>query len=72
MENDKVIKVAAWIIIGSIVVPVIIGGATALISATVNGVNKARFKKKMKDGIKEGKIVEIDGKYYEVETNEEA
>ena len=57
MENDKVIKIAAWIIIGSIVVPTIIGGVSVLINATVNGVNKARFKKKMKDGIKEGKII---------------
>lgn len=72
MENSKVVKIAAWIIIGSIVVPAIIGTAATVINATVNGVNKARFKKKMKDGIKEGKIIEINGEYYNVGVEEEA
>lgn len=72
MENNKVVKIAAWIIIGSVVAPVVIGGVTHLVSAAINGVNKARFNKKMKDGVKEGKIIEIDGEYYTVGVEEEA
>lgn len=77
MENNKVVKIVAWIIIGSVAAPVVlqkydIGGVTYLVSEAINGVNKARFNKKMKNGVKEGKIIEIDGEYYTVGVKEEA
>lgn len=73
MENDRIVKIAAWVIVGSVVVPIVIGAAALTGTAIINGLNKARFKKRIKQGLKDGSIVEIDGQYYDVEkTVEEA
>lgn len=58
--------------------PVILNGVVAMAELTFtgvsNGIEKLKFNRKIKKGLKEGSIVEIDGKYYEVvvDTVEEA
>lgn len=37
-----------------------------------NGVEWIKYKRKIKKGLKDGSIVEIDGKYYEVELESES
>lgn len=71
MENDRIVKIAACVIVGSVVVPIVIGAAALTGTAIINGLNKARFKKRIKQGLKDGSIVEIDGQYYDVETTVE-
>ena len=50
--------------------PVVLRGIAAVAELTGtgiwNGVEKIKFNRKMKKGLKDGSIVEIDGKYYEV------
>ena len=63
MENDKIVKLAATIIVGSVLVPIVWNvGVFAVGIAKI--VTKANFNREMKKGIKEGSIVEIDGKFY--------
>ena len=54
-----------------IVVPIVVRGLVfvgAVGYAGVKGVvDQVKFNKKIKQGLKDGSIVEIDGKYYEVE-----
>lgn len=58
--------------------PVILNGVAAMAELTFtgvsNGINKMMYNRKIKKGLKDGSIVEIDGRYYEVvmETVEEA
>ena len=70
MKNDKIIKIAAITIIGVILVPRIINTGATLIGETCtmisNIVNKSKFNKRIKNGLKDGSIVEIDGQYYEL------
>lgn len=64
--NDKLItKIAAYGFVGLVVVPVIAGTGLRLIEAAANGVSKLAWKRKIKKGLKNGSIVEIDGQYYE-------
>lgn len=77
MNDEKIIKLAAVGFLGLVVAPMVIGGAITVIGAAATGignlVNTIKFNKKIKKGLKEGSITEIDGKYYEVEqTVEEA
>ena len=69
--NDKVVKIAAVGFIGLVVTPVILDAGLKLICLTVGGidtlVNKVKFKKEIKKGLKDGSIVEIDGQYYRAE-----
>ena len=53
----------------SIVIKTSIALGTMVYSATYNTVGKIRFnKKKVKKGLKDGSIVEIDGKFYEIDS----
>lgn len=76
MKDNKVVELAALIFIGVFVLPVVIGGAITIINVTyagiANTVNKVKFNKKMKKGLEEGRLVKIDGNYYEVGDVEEA
>jgi len=73
MKNDNELITLAAIII---LVPVVVSAGIGIINLGINGVNKIRQMKhynKIKKGLKDGSIVEIDGQYYEVqETVEEA
>jgi hypothetical protein len=60
-----------------ILAPIIIGAVANIGIGIYNGVagtiNRVAYNKKIKKGIKDGSIVEVDGVYYEVvETVEEA
>jgi hypothetical protein len=72
MEENKVMKVAAYGFIGLVVVPAVIGAGLNLVGHAVNGLGKLVHNHKIKKGLKDGRIVEIDGCYYEVATGEEA
>lgn len=67
MEDNKLMKVAAAGFIGLVVFPAVVGAGCKLIGCVANGVNSLAFKRKIKKGLKEGSIVEIDGNYYEVD-----
>ena len=75
MKDEQIIKIAAVGFIALFVAPVVINGVITIVGATVGGignaVNSIQFKRKIKKGLKDGSIVEIDGKYYEVEKNAE-
>jgi hypothetical protein len=71
MEDNRIIKVAAILIVASVVTPVIIAGATCIASTVNLEIKKLKFNRKMKQGIKDGSIIKIDGKFYEVEVNKE-
>ena len=70
MNENKIIKVAAVGFIGLVVAPVVINAGIKLsvYSATCisNLVEKIKHDKKIREGLKDGSIVEIDGQYYEV------
>jgi len=72
MNDDTLIKVVAVVILA----PIAVGAVISVINggiAVVNAVNNKRYNNKIKKGLKEGRLVEIDGCYYEVvTTNEEA
>ena len=78
MENDKLVRTAAIVIIGVIAVPIMVNASitlgTAVYAGVYNTIAKIKFNNKIKKGLKDGSIVEIDGKFYEVEkqTVEEA
>ena len=70
MEDKTIIKVAAIGFIGLVLVPVAVSAGIKLVAWSATGianvVEKVKFNKKIKEGLKDGSIVEIDGKYYEV------
>ena len=71
MKNDNELITLAAIII---LVPVVVSAGIGIINLGINGVNKIRQMKhynKIKKGLKEGSIVEIDGQYYEIQNTEE-
>ena len=70
MENDKIVKLAATIIVGSILVPIVWNVGVLTVGGIAKIVTKANFNRKMKKGIKEGSIVEIDGKFYEIKVED--
>ena len=67
MKDNKIIKVAAISFIGLVAVPAVIGATIKLGCIVANGINHLAYKMKIKKGLKEGSIIEIDGQYYEVE-----
>lgn len=75
MKKEDIIG-AAIVLIGSVVlVKITIGLVITARMGISNLANKVIFDRKIKKGLKDGSIVEIDGKYYEVEkvlTTEEA
>ena len=70
MEDKNIIKIAAIGFIGFVVVPTVIGITLNLIGHAANGIGNLAYKRKIKKGLKDGSIVEIDGQYYEVEVTE--
>ena len=70
MEDNKINKVAAIGFIGLVVVPAVIGATIRLGCIVADGINHLVYKMKIKKGLKEGSIIEIDGQYYEVEKTE--
>ena len=71
MEDNKIIKVAAISFIGLVAVPAVIGATIKLGCIVANGINHLAYKMKIKKGLKEGSIIEIDGQYYEVEVEKQ-
>ena len=69
-NNDKVVTFAADLIIYSVVAPIAIGGIVTIVKLTAKGISTMLYKKKIKKGLKDGSIVEIDGEYYEVKTED--
>lgn len=71
MKDEDIIKIAAIGFIGLVVAPVVIGSVINLGSlaaaGVVNGINKVKFNTKIKKGLKDGSIIEIDGKFYEID-----
>ena len=74
MEDNKILKIAAAGFIGVVLVPIAVGATIKLVGAAAVGVNvlveKMKFNKKIKEGLKDGSIVEVDGQYYEVNKND--
>lgn len=70
MDNKRMLENAVFGLILIVVAPIIVDGAIRVISNgycyTANKVNTIKYNKKIKQGLKDGSIVEIDGKYYEV------
>lgn len=65
MDDKLITKIATYGFVGLVVTPVVIGGGLRLIGAAANGVSKLAWRHKIKKGLKNGSIVEIDGQYYE-------
>lgn len=65
MNNKLITKIAVYGFVGLVVVPAVAGVGLRLIGTAANGVSKLAWKHKIKKGLKEGSIVEIDGQYYE-------
>lgn len=66
MENNTLVKMAAIVILAPIAVGTVIGVINIGIGVK-NAIVKAKFNHKLKKGLEEGTIVEIDGKYYEAD-----
>ena len=66
--NEKVImKVAAYGFVGLVVAPAVAGMVyNGIVVPVANGIGHLAYKAKIKKGLKNGSIVEIDGRYYEV------
>ena len=65
MEN-KLVKIAAAGFVGLVVVPTLIGGGLKLIAIGASGIEYLVNLRKIKKGLKDGSVIEVDGKYYEV------
>lgn len=65
MDDKLITKIAAYGFVGLVVAPAAIGLGARLIGAAANGISKLAWKHKIKKGLKDGSIVEIDGQYYE-------
>lgn len=67
MENNKTVELAAKLFVASVLAPVVIGGVAFVVCGAANGISKLKQKRKIKKGLKDGSIIEIDGVYYEVD-----
>jgi len=72
MKNEEIIRTALTIAgvvicVKYIVIPIVMVTATGIDNLT----EQHRFNKRMKQGLKDGSIIKVDGQYYEVETAEE-
>lgn len=67
MNEKAIIKIAAAGFVGLVVVPAAINATINwVVIPAVNGIGTLVHKAKIKKGLKNGSIVEIDGQYYEV------
>jgi hypothetical protein len=56
--------------IAIVVTPVIINGIAVIANGGINIINSIKHKNKIKKGLKDGSILEINGEYYEVHVDE--
>lgn len=70
MKDNTIVKVAAIGFVALVVVPTAINLIGSGVCGIANSVSKAKFNRKIKKGLKDGSIVEIDGEYYEVAVEE--
>jgi hypothetical protein len=70
MDDNKIIKIAAYGFVGMIVAPIIVSVTFGTIGLVARGIDKIKYNNKIKKGLKDGSIVEIDGKYYKVKVDE--
>ena len=67
MNEKTITKIAVYGFVGLVVVPTVItAGYNLIVVPIANGISKLAYKAKIKKGLKNGSIVEIDGQYYEV------
>ena len=69
---DKELKLVVTAAACIIIAPVVINIATAAVNATCSLFGSMRERMKFKKDLKNGRVVKIDGQYYEVELVEEA
>lgn len=73
MGNNKIMNNIVGLVILATVGPMIIGGAYTIVQMPIVGginlINRIRFNKKIRDGLKRGSICEYEGKYYETVIN---
>ena len=72
MKDNTIIKVAAIGFVGLVVVTTIIGASIKTVAILAERCSSLISKRKIKKGMKEGTIIELDGQYYTVEDVEEA
>ena len=76
MKNKDMLGTTLLLAGGVILAPIVIGAIATTVAYTYGvaavGVEKIKFNRKIKKGLKDGSIVEIDGKYFEVGIGEEA
>lgn len=70
MDDNKIVKIAAYGFVALVVAPIVINGGIAVINLGIAGINKIAYDRKIKKGLKDGSIVEIDGQYYEVKVED--
>lgn len=69
-QNKKTLNVAetiGFVVIGMVVVPLIINTGYNIGVTGYNKISEIKHNRKIKKGLKDGSIVEVDGEYYEVE-----
>ena len=70
MKDDKIVRIAAVGFIAAVVVPIVWNNSTSLVGFAAAGVgnfiNKKKYDREIKKGLKDGSIVEIDGEYYNI------
>ena len=69
MENNKVIEIAAIGFVAIILVPAVLGVVGTGITIISSTLLRNNITRKIKKGLKDGSIVEINGEYYEVKAN---
>jgi hypothetical protein len=76
MDNNKIIKLAAAGFVGLVWIPMVTKGIMVGGAYMVEAIDKMqatiRYKRKIRKGLKDGSVIEIDGQYFEVQTVEEA
>lgn len=65
-KETDVVKMAAYVVLGVVFIPIIVNTGKGLINGGINLVNQMKHKRKIKKGLKNGSIIEVDGQYYEV------
>lgn len=70
MDDNKIVKIAAYGFVGLVVAPIVINGVISVINLTSTGINTLLYNRKIKKGLKDGSIVEVNGQYYEVKIDD--
>jgi hypothetical protein len=69
-EDRDMFSIILWIVGCILIVPVLVQGIVFAISCVYGSIanlyNKIEFRNRMKKGIKDGTIVQVDGQFYEV------